>query len=88
LAVGCGAREHGTAGQLPVKLWKTQPVEIEGVLLIVCRDGQVLLRRRDNGEPDGRVMVLPSAVICPRRGWRRRSGRFSTRLRIVTTRGR
>jgi A/G-specific adenine glycosylase len=50
LAAVCRGREEGTAGQLPVKLRKTQPVALEGVLLIVERDGRVLLRRRDGGE--------------------------------------
>jgi A/G-specific adenine glycosylase len=50
LAGTCQAREAGTAGQLPVKLRKTQPVQLEGVLLIVRRAGRVLLRRRDARE--------------------------------------
>ncbi|HEY2013203.1 MAG TPA: A/G-specific adenine glycosylase [Bryobacteraceae bacterium] len=46
LAEHCRAREVGTAAQLPVKLRKTAPVQIEGVLLIVRRNGRVLLRQR------------------------------------------
>ncbi len=43
----CQARAEGTAGQLPVKLRKTEPVRIEGVLLVVRERGRVLLRKRD-----------------------------------------
>jgi A/G-specific adenine glycosylase len=46
LASSCRAREEGTSGQLPVKLRKTEPVQLEGVLLVIQRDGRVLLRRR------------------------------------------
>jgi A/G-specific adenine glycosylase len=47
LAACCGAREQGTVAHLPVKLKKTQPVTLEGVLLIARNRGRVLLRRRD-----------------------------------------
>jgi A/G-specific adenine glycosylase len=47
LAMCCVARQQGTVTQLPVKLKKTQPVAIEGVLLIVRNRGRVLLRQRD-----------------------------------------
>src|SRR5262249_39885739 len=43
----CRAREQGTAAQLPVKLRKIVPVEITGTLLVVRRDGLILLRQRD-----------------------------------------
>jgi A/G-specific adenine glycosylase len=46
LAEMCKAREHGAAAQLPVKLRRATPVEIEGVLLIVRRRGRVLLKQR------------------------------------------
>jgi A/G-specific adenine glycosylase len=48
LAGSCRAREEGTAGQLPVKLRKTEPVRLDVVLLLVRRKGRVLLRRRDD----------------------------------------
>jgi A/G-specific adenine glycosylase len=44
---GCLAREAGTTAQLPVKLRKTVPVRIDGVLLIVRSGDRVLLRQRD-----------------------------------------
>jgi A/G-specific adenine glycosylase len=47
LAVCCRARQEGTAAQLPVKLRKTAPVRLNGVLLVVRHRGRILLRRRD-----------------------------------------
>jgi A/G-specific adenine glycosylase len=43
----CGARQEGTAAQLPVKLRKAMPVRLEGTLLVVRRRGRILLRQRD-----------------------------------------
>jgi len=54
VAACCRARELGTAAQLPVKLRKTAPVKIEGVLLVVRRGHRILFRRR---EPDERRMA-------------------------------
>ena len=45
----CRARQEGTVGQLPVKLRKTKPVAIAAVLLLLRRQGRVLLRRREAG---------------------------------------
>jgi A/G-specific adenine glycosylase len=63
----CKARQEGTAEQLPVKLRKKAPVQLEGVLLVVERDGRVLLRRRDGAE---RRMAgfwdLPTASDLPK----------------------
>ena len=47
LAEVCGARQSGTAAELPVKLRKQQAVRIAGELLVVERRGRVLLRQRD-----------------------------------------
>jgi A/G-specific adenine glycosylase len=47
LAGLCRAREEGTAGQLPVKLRKVEPVRLDDVLLVVRRRGRVLLRQRE-----------------------------------------
>ena len=47
LAEVCGARQSGTAAELPVKLRKQQAVRIGGELLVVERRGRVLLRQRD-----------------------------------------
>jgi A/G-specific adenine glycosylase len=46
VAAFCKAHAAGAASQLPVKLRRTEPVKIEGVLLIVRRAGRVLLERR------------------------------------------
>lgn len=46
VAAGCRALGAGTVNQLPVKLRKTAPVRIEGVLLVVRRRGRILLRQR------------------------------------------
>ena len=42
----CKARAGGTVAQLPVKLRKTLPVQLEGVLLVVRNRGRILLRQR------------------------------------------
>ena len=64
LADRCRARAEGTAAQLPVKLRKTAPVRIEGVLLMV---------RRARGQPGsccGSAQPMPAAWrvsgTCPR----------------------
>jgi A/G-specific adenine glycosylase len=46
----CGARQQGTATQLPVKLRKTVPVRLGGTLLLVRNRGRILLRQRDAAE--------------------------------------
>jgi A/G-specific adenine glycosylase len=43
----CRARQEGTAAQLPVKLRKTEPVRLDGILLVVRNRGRILLRQRD-----------------------------------------
>jgi len=43
----CQARQAGTVSQVPVKLRKTEPVAIAAVLLLVRREGRVLLRRKE-----------------------------------------
>jgi len=66
IATWCRARQAGTAGQLPVKLRKTAPVRIDSVLLLICRRGRVLLRRR---EANARLMAgfweLPTPEHLP-----------------------
>ena len=47
----CRAREQGTAAQLPVKLRKTEPVQLEGVLLVVRNRDRILLRARARSSP-------------------------------------
>ena len=47
LAEVCGARQSGTAAELPVKLRKQEAVRIAGELLVVERRGRILLRQRD-----------------------------------------
>ena len=46
LAAGCQARQEGTTAQLPVKLRKTTPVRLTGVLLVVRNRGRILLHQR------------------------------------------
>jgi A/G-specific adenine glycosylase len=66
LAAQCKALKEGTAAQLPVKLRRTEPVKIEGVLLIVRKGARILLRQR---EPDARRMAgfwdLPAPADLP-----------------------
>jgi A/G-specific adenine glycosylase len=47
LAECCRARQEGTVAQLPVKLGKKTPVQIESVLLLARSRGRVLLRQRE-----------------------------------------
>jgi A/G-specific adenine glycosylase len=65
-AEDCKALQEGTAAQLPVKLRRTEPVKIEGVLLVVRKGTRVLLRKR---EAEARRMAgfwdLPSPADLP-----------------------
>ena len=64
----CQARAEGTAGQLPVKLRKTEPVRIEGVLLVVRERGRVLLRQERRGRAaDGRFLGFAGSGGAARR---------------------
>ena len=47
VAALCRARDAGTVDQLPVKLRKSAPVKVEGVLLVARHRGRVLLRQRE-----------------------------------------
>jgi A/G-specific adenine glycosylase len=49
VAAWCRARAEGTVTALPVKLHKTELVRLEREMLIVRRNGRVLLRREDAG---------------------------------------
>lgn len=49
LAALCQARAAGTASQLPVKLRRTEPVAMAATLLLIRRQGRVLLLRRHAG---------------------------------------
>jgi len=62
----CRAREEGTAGQLPVKLRKQAPVQIEAVLLVARDCDRVLLRRRaDSARRMAGFWELPAAEDLP-----------------------
>jgi A/G-specific adenine glycosylase len=65
----CRARREGTVLELPVKLRKTRPVRIAGVLLLVRKGRRILLRQREAG---ARRMAgfwdLPAPEDLP--GWR------------------
>jgi A/G-specific adenine glycosylase len=77
IASVCRAFAEGTAGQLPVKLRRTEPVAIEGLLLVVRKGERILLRQR---EPDARRMAgfweLPTPDQLPRARIGRRLGAF------------
>jgi A/G-specific adenine glycosylase len=66
LAGRCQGLQEGTAAQLPVKLRRTEPVKIAGVLLVVRNEARVLLRLR---EKDARRMAgfwdLPAPADLP-----------------------
>jgi A/G-specific adenine glycosylase len=49
LAARCQALENGTVGQVPVKLRRTEPVQIEGVLLLVRQADRILLHQNPAG---------------------------------------
>jgi A/G-specific adenine glycosylase len=71
LAAECQGRRMGTAAELPVKLRKQEPVEIEAAVTVVIRAGRVLLWQR--GEDAGRMAgfwELPEPSQLP--GWRHR----------------
>jgi A/G-specific adenine glycosylase len=75
LASVCEARQRGTAGQLPVKLRKTEAVRVSGVLLVVRRRDKVLLRQRSSGA--GRMAGfwdLPTPEELPEARWGERIG--------------
>jgi A/G-specific adenine glycosylase len=62
----CRARQEGTAAQLPVKLRKQAPVEIEAVLLVARQRGRVLLRRRaDSARRMAGFWELPAIEDLP-----------------------
>jgi len=75
VAAQCRARQEGTADQLPVKLRKTEPVRMDGVLLVVRSRGRVLLRQRaaDSGRMAG-FWDLPSPEHLPHARLGRRLG--------------
>jgi len=62
----CRGLREGTVAQLPVKLRRTEPLKIEGTLLIVRKGTRVLLRQR---EADARRMAgfwdLPEPADLP-----------------------
>jgi A/G-specific adenine glycosylase len=43
----CRARDEGTVAQLPVKLRRTEPVHLDGTLLVIRKGNCVLLRQRE-----------------------------------------
>jgi A/G-specific adenine glycosylase len=61
----CEGRRSGTAAQLPVKLRKTEPVQILATLAIVERKGSVLLRKRGAGGRMAGFWELPGLEDLP-----------------------
>ena len=66
LAARCRAVAQGTVAQVPVKLRRAEPVQIEGILLLVRQEGRILLHQ--NG-PSARRLAgfwdLPAAEQLP-----------------------
>ncbi|HLK48522.1 MAG TPA: A/G-specific adenine glycosylase [Bryobacteraceae bacterium] len=77
VAAVCRGLAEATVEQLPVKLRRVDPVAIESLLLIVRKNGRILLRQR---EPDSRRMAgfweLPTPDQLPRARVGRRLGAF------------
>ena len=77
VAACCRGREEGVAAQLPVKLRKMAPVHLDGVLLIVRREGRVLLRQRSAGASRmAGFWDLPAPEDVPHRRMGQTLGRF------------
>ncbi|MBN8729648.1 MAG: A/G-specific adenine glycosylase [Acidobacteria bacterium] len=77
LAAHCVARLEGRAGQFPVKLRKQTKVEIALALLVIEREGRVLVWQRGDGE--GRMAgfwELPSLEQLPAARVREEAGGF------------
>ena len=76
-ASACRACAEGTVAELPVKLRRVEPVQVESVLLVVRRRGRILLRQR---EEEARRMAgfweLPTPEELPRARIGRRVGAF------------
>ena len=77
VAAVCRAFAEGTVAELPVKLRRVEPVQIEGLLLLVRQRGRILLRQR---EAEARRMAgfweLPTPEELPRARVGRRLGAF------------
>ena len=73
----CQAFAEGTVDQLPVKLRRVVPVQVESVLLVARQHGKILLRQR---EPAARRMAgfweLPTPEQLPGARVGRRLGEF------------
>jgi A/G-specific adenine glycosylase len=67
VAAHCRARIEGTQAQLPVKLRRVEPVQVEATLLVVERKGKILFWRRDeDARRLGGFWELPAASDLPR----------------------
>jgi len=65
VAVECQARLAGSERQLPVKLRKVIPRNIEATLVVIERRGRVLLQRRDRGGRLAGFWELPAPDQLP-----------------------
>jgi adenine-specific DNA glycosylase len=73
----CQAKQAGTVAQLPLKLGRKEPVELQGALLVVRLRSRVLLRQRDK---DDRRMAgfwdLPAGEDLPQARIESTAGKF------------
>lgn len=74
---GCQARLQSRQGELPVKLKRIDPVRVKTTLLVIEREGKILLWRRDPASQRlGGFWELPSTEELPRVKARQTLGSF------------
>ncbi|MEO8127923.1 MAG: A/G-specific adenine glycosylase [Bryobacteraceae bacterium] len=66
IAEFCRAKHQGTAGELPVKVRKTEPVKLQRTVLVIQRDGGILMwRRPDDSRKLAGFWELPEPHLLP-----------------------
>ena len=77
VSAGCEARIQGRQGELPVKLKRIDPVRVKTTLLVIQRQGKILLWRRDPASQRlGGFWELPSTEELPKVKTKRTLGSF------------
>ena len=76
ISESCEARRQGTQNQLPVKLRRGTPVRVEKILLIIERQGKLLLWQRGTGAGMAGFWELPEADQLPQASRRELVGEF------------